>query len=124
MHIIRAAQAQRFEVPGVEFTALAAPSRGSADICTWLITVASGLRSPESHTLDQDEVFMVLSGAVQLGPDAETLGPGDAAVVPAGTPIQICNPGDEPARVYVAIRAGFDARAADGTSIGTPPWAK
>ncbi|RZU49382.1 cupin domain [Krasilnikovia cinnamomea] len=124
MHIIRTAQAPRFEVPGVAFTAMAAPSRGSADICTWLLTVEPGLKSPEPHTLDADEVFMVVSGTVQLGLDAEPLGPGDAAVVPAGEPIQVCNPGAQPAEVYVAIRAGFTARTADGTPIGTPPWAQ
>ncbi|GAB1693557.1 cupin domain-containing protein [Krasilnikovia sp. M28-CT-15] len=123
MHIIRAAQAPHFEVPGVEFTALAAPSRGSAGLCTWLLTVAPGLKSPEPHTLDSDEVFMVVSGTVQLGLDTEALGPGDAAVAPAGAPIQLCNPGDQPATVYVAIRAGFVAQAADGSLIGTPPWA-
>ncbi|MEV4641023.1 cupin domain-containing protein [Actinoplanes sp. NPDC049548] len=123
MHVIHTAQAPRFEVPGVEFTALAAPSRGSAEICTWRITVAPGLRSPEPHTLDHDEIFMVVGGTVQLTPASEPLGPGDAAVVPAGEPIQLGNPGDEPAEVYVAIRAGFVARSADGTPVGTPPWA-
>lgn len=123
MQVIRGADAPRFTVPGVEFTALAAPSRGSGDVCTWRITVEPELRSPEPHTLDSDEVFMVIAGTIQLQPDADTLGPGDAAVVPAGTPIQLCNAGASPAEAYVAIRAGFSAKAADGTLIGTPPWA-
>ncbi|OJF14162.1 cupin domain-containing protein [Couchioplanes caeruleus] len=124
MHVIRTAQAPRFEVPGVEFTALAAPSRGSAEICTWRITVAPGLRSPEAHTLDQDEIFMVVAGTIRLSPDTETLHPGDAAVVPAGEPIQLDNPGDAPAEAYVVVRAGFVPRGADGTPAGTPPWAQ
>ncbi|MEV6596281.1 cupin domain-containing protein [Actinoplanes sp. NPDC051346] len=124
MHVIRAARAPRFEVPGVEFTALAAPSRGSTEICTWRITVEPGLRSPEAHTLDQDEIFMVVAGTIHLSPDGEPLGPGDVAVVPAGEPIQLGNPGDQPAEAYVAIRAGFVPRTADGTPIGTPPWAQ
>jgi mannose-6-phosphate isomerase-like protein (cupin superfamily) len=124
MHIIRDASAPRFAVPGVQFTALAAPSRGSDGLCTWRISVEPGLRSPEPHTLDADEVFMVVSGTIQLRPDAEALNAGDAAAVPAGAPIQLCNPGTEPAEVYVAIRAGFSAKAADGSDIGTPPWAQ
>ena len=59
MHVIRAAGAETFDLPGVTFTALAAPSRGSAELCAWLITVEPGLESPEAHSLDQDEVFQI-----------------------------------------------------------------
>ena len=123
MSIIRLAEAPRFELPGIEFTGMAAPSRGSADLCTWRLTVAAGLESPEPHTIDQDEVFMVLAGAIRVSADGETLHAGDTVVVPAGTAIQVANPGDVPAEVIVAIRSGFNAQAADGASIGTPPWA-
>jgi hypothetical protein len=59
VHVIRSDEAPRFEVPGVRFAALAAPSRGSSQICTWRITVDPNLRSPEPHTIDRDEIFMV-----------------------------------------------------------------
>jgi len=121
---LTAADAPRFALPGVEFTGYASPSRGSREICTWRITVAAGLHSPEPHTIDRDEIFMVASGAVRLSPDGAIVGAGDAAVVPAGTPIQLINPLDEPAEVYVVIRADFAATAADGTAIDTPPWAR
>jgi mannose-6-phosphate isomerase-like protein (cupin superfamily) len=123
LSVIRAASAPRFELPGVEFTALAAPSRGSADICTWKLTVAPTREPDGPHTLDQDEIFMVLSGSVRATPGGETLGAGDAVVVPAGDPIQLVNLGTEPAELYVAIRAGFVGTLADGTKI-TPPWAE
>jgi hypothetical protein len=123
MYVIAAADAPRFELPGIEFTGLASPSRGCRDVCTWRITVAAGLRSPQAHVLDQDEIFMVTSGAIRLCPDGDVLGPADAAVVPAGTPIQLTNPGSEPAIAYVVIRAGFTATMADGTVIDRPPWA-
>jgi mannose-6-phosphate isomerase-like protein (cupin superfamily) len=123
MTVIRAATARQFELPGVRFTALAAPSRGSTDLCTWRITVAPGLDSAQPHTLDRDEIFMVTEGALRLTPGGDVLGPGDALVVPAGSPIQLANPGDEAAEAYVAIRAGFSATMGDGTPIGTPPWA-
>jgi mannose-6-phosphate isomerase-like protein (cupin superfamily) len=123
VHVIRSDAAPQFEVPGVRFAALAAPSRGSSQICTWRITVEPNLRSPEPHTIDRDEIFMIIAGAIQLTPGGEILRPGDAGVVPAGQPIQLINPTDEPAEAYVAIAAHFTATTADGTALGTPPWA-
>jgi mannose-6-phosphate isomerase-like protein (cupin superfamily) len=123
MYVVSATDAPRFELPGLEFTGLASPSRGSGELCTWRITIAAGLRSPQSHTLDRDEIFMVTAGTIRLAPDAASLGPGDAAIVPAGTPIALSNPGTEPAEAYIAIRAGFAATMEDGTAVATPPWA-
>lgn len=123
MTVIKAAEAPKFELSGVKFTGLAAPSRGSAGLCTWRITVTPGLES-QPHTLDTDEVFMVTAGTLRLTTDGELLGPGDAAVVPAGEPILLANPGDEPAEAFVAIRSGFTPRMADGAAIDTPPWAQ
>lgn len=124
MHVVTADQAPVFELPGVVFTGGAAPSRGSAGLCTWRITVAAGHDSPEPHTIDTDEVFTVLSGAIRLGADQPVLTAGDVAIVPAGHPIQLSNPEAEPAQAVVAIRAGFTGRAADGTVITTIPWAR
>ena len=66
---------------------------------------------------------MVTRGAIRLSPDAAAVSPGDVAVVRAGTPIQVANVGEGEAEVVVAIAAGFTAAAADGSAIGTPPWA-
>jgi mannose-6-phosphate isomerase-like protein (cupin superfamily) len=123
MGVIRGVDAPRFELPGVEFTALAAPSRGSADVCTWKLTVAPSREPDQPHTLDRDEIFMVLSGSVRATPGGETLGAGDAVIVPAGDPIQLVNTGEAPAELYVAIRSGFTGTMADGTKV-TPPWAQ
>ena len=122
--ITRGSSALRFHLPGVEFICGASPSRGSQQLCCWTIEVAAKYDSPEPHTLDRDEVLTVNSGSIQLQPDGELLGPGDTAVVPSGTPIQLTNPGTSVARVQVAIQAGFEATMADGTSRFTPPWAK
>jgi mannose-6-phosphate isomerase-like protein (cupin superfamily) len=123
IHVTTAEAAPHFELPGVEFIAGAAPSRGSADLCLWTLAVAAGHTSSQAHTLDRDEVFTVTSGTIRLQDDAEPLTAGDTAVVPAGTPIQLANPGASPASVVVAIRAGFRATMLDGTDVGTPPWA-
>jgi uncharacterized RmlC-like cupin family protein len=124
MRLIRKSEAPRFELPGLEFASFAAPSRGSAELCAWRLTVAPGTAADAPHTLDHDEVFLVVSGAVRLAPDGDPVAAGDAAVVPAGEAIQLSNASDGPAEVIVAIRAGFTAKMADGTSIGTPPWAQ
>jgi mannose-6-phosphate isomerase-like protein (cupin superfamily) len=122
--VIRSAEAPVFELPGVRFVGFASPSRGSAEVCTWRLTVEPGLVSPSSHRIDRDEVFMVTEGRVRITPGGPVVGAGDAVVVPAGSPIQVENPDDVPAQVFVAIRSGFTATAEDGTLIGTPPWAQ
>ena len=123
MHLIEATAAPVFELPGIAFTAMASPSRGSSELCTWKLTVAAGLPATQPHSLDHDEIFQVTAGAVLIGVDGPLVRAGDAMVVPAGTSIQLANPGSVDAEIYVAICAGFTATAADGTVIGTPPWA-
>jgi mannose-6-phosphate isomerase-like protein (cupin superfamily) len=123
IHVTTATAAPRFELPGLEFISGAAPSRGSSELCVWTLAVAAGHTSSQAHTLDHDEVFAVTSGTIRLQDGAEPLTAGDTAVVSAGTPIQLANPGAGPASVVVAIRAGFRATMADGTDVGTPPWA-
>jgi mannose-6-phosphate isomerase-like protein (cupin superfamily) len=123
MTTILAREAPRFDLPGLVFTGLASPSRGSADLCTWRLTIEPGFASPDSHTLDRDEVFMVVTGSIRLRPEGDAIGAGGAAVAPAGTPIQVSNAGDGAAEVLVAITAGFSATMADGSEVGTPPWA-
>ena len=121
--VTSAASAPRFDLPGVQFIAGAAPSLGSDQLCVWTIVVAPGHSSPEAHTLDRDEVFTVADGTIRLQDDAAPLRAGDTAVVRAGTPIQLANPDEGAARAHVAIQAGFRATMADGTDLGTPPWA-
>ena len=93
-------------------------------MCTWRITVEPGLESDQSHRIDRDEVFMVTSGRLRITPDGAEIHAGDAVTVPAGEPIALANPGDEPAEAYIAIAAGFTATMADGTHVATPPWAQ
>ncbi len=124
VNVIRGGEAPQIELPGVRFVGMAAPSRGSGQVCTWRIAVEPGHESDQSHRLDRDEVFMVTSGQLRITPDGEVLRTGDAVAVPAGQPIAVANPGAEPAEAYVAIAAGFTATMADGTRVGTPPWAQ
>ena len=123
MHVIHASDTETFELPGLRFTPLAAPRLGSNQICLWQLNVAAGMDSPQAHTLDRDEVFVVIEGRVRLTPEGAELKAGDAAIVPAGSPIQLANASQGPAVLHVAIQAGFAATMADGTPVGTPPWA-
>ena len=123
MRVNRAADAPKIQMPGVEFTVLAAPSLGSPGLCTWKLTVDAGVVGDAPHTLDRDEVFMVLAGTVQITPDGDKVGPGDAVVVPAGEPISLTNLGEGKAELHVAITAGFTGTMADGTTV-QPPWAQ
>lgn len=123
MHVTRASDAETFELPGVRFTSLAAPRLGSDQICVWQLNVDAGLHTAQAHIIDHDEVFVVIDGSVRLTPDGADLNAGDAATVPAGSPIQLVNAAEEPAVLHVAIQAGFTATMADGTPVGTPPWA-
>jgi mannose-6-phosphate isomerase-like protein (cupin superfamily) len=124
MTIIRATHAPSFELPGVRFTGLASPTRGSVGLCTWRISVDAALVSPAPHRLDEDEIFMVTAGAIRVTPDGPEVHAGDAVVVPAGSPIQLVNPTDTAAEAFVAIRAGFSAVMADRTTIDPPLWAR
>jgi mannose-6-phosphate isomerase-like protein (cupin superfamily) len=121
--VTHSADAPTFQLPGIQFRGLASPSRGSAGLCTWRLTLEPGLVSPEAHVLDRDEVFMVTRGEITVGPDSGPIAAGDVAVVPAGHPILVSNVGEGEAEVVVAIASGFTASAADGSVIGTPPWA-
>ncbi|MGW0245720.1 cupin domain-containing protein [Nocardia goodfellowii] len=121
MHLITAADAPQFELPHAQFSGMASPSRGSSQLCTWRLTVPPNLATGAAHVLDRDEVFMVISGRLEIS--GQLLGPGDALVVPAGGPIAVGNPGDEPAVAHVAIAAGFQATMPDGSKL-SPPWAR
>jgi quercetin dioxygenase-like cupin family protein len=122
MPVIRATDSATFELPGVRFSAYAAPSRGCQELCTWQITVTPG-HEAAAHTLDRDETFLVLSGRLRVTPDGEVLEAGDVAIVPAGDPVSVVNPGPDDAVAYVAIAAGFTATTAGGELL-QPPWAQ
>lgn len=112
------------EVGGARFTSLATPSRGSADTCVWQVEIAPGTPATP-HSLTREEVFVVLSGMadVRIGDEHAQAGPGDSIVVPAHTPFELSNSGDEPMRALCVLPAGGQAQLADGSTF-VPPWAR
>jgi quercetin dioxygenase-like cupin family protein len=124
MPVIAAPAQFTHEVPGVRFTSLATPSRGTADLAVWRVEVAPGTPGAP-HELTREEVFVVLEGVaqVQLGGEHLRAGAGDTIVVPAGVPFALGNDADVPLRAVVCLPAGGQARMPGGEPF-TPPWAQ
>lgn len=81
-----------------------AARRPSARLTPMLVTLEPGGRSGnDARPVDREEFAFVLSGSVVLtvGGDRETLAMGDAATIPAGTPRQWENVGEQAVRFLV-----------------------
>jgi quercetin dioxygenase-like cupin family protein len=120
--VITSSDAPTFDVPGVRFTGLAAPSRGASETSVWMIAVEPGAPGVP-HSVTREEIFVATEGAAQfeIGGVVTALRPGDAAVVPADTEFSLSNPHAEPFRAVVVLPVGGQAVTADGPF--TPPWA-
>ncbi len=123
--IIRAADAPIFTVPGFSIRGLASPERGSRELSSWRLEAAPGASSP-AHRLSNEEIFHVLRGTLQLTVDDVdmVLHAGDTAAVHAGMELRVSNPFDAAAEAVVCVPAGIQAHLSDGTSLGTPEWAR
>jgi mannose-6-phosphate isomerase-like protein (cupin superfamily) len=122
MPVITSADAPTFDLPGVRFTGLAAPSRGATENSVWTITVEPGAPGVP-HSVTREEIFVATEGAgeIRIGDTTLALSPGDAAVVPADTEFALSNPHAEPFRAVVVLPVGGQAVTAEGQF--TPPWA-
>lgn len=122
MPVITDAQAPRFDVGGTHAVGLASPSRGAQSTSAWRVRLDPGTVSPE-HTLDAEEVFVVLAGAATAtldGANNDVRG-GDALIVPPGVPFALANRGDEPFEAVVCMPVGGTATWDGQTAV--PPWA-
>ncbi|NJP47470.1 cupin domain-containing protein [Actinacidiphila epipremni] len=123
MPFITADEAVVHELHGVRFVSYAASARGSEELCAWRGELPPGSGGP-AHTISREEVFLVLSGELDLTIDGTTrrLSPGDAAVAPAGATLAVANSSQEPAAMWVTTSVGLSATLPDGSRI-SPPWA-
>lgn len=121
--LVRQEEAPRFEVHGARVVAYASPSRGSQSLATWRVTLDAGAASP-LHSLDGDEVFIVLSGEARFELDGRTLAAraGDALTVAAGTKFRFTVTGSAPFEAIACVKAGIQARVEDGAPFA-PSWA-
>ncbi len=125
MAIVRAAQAPIFELGGNHFRGLTSPSRGSSELATWQLEVDPNTEGV-AHSIDHEEVFIVLAGklTVKVNDVESELTAGDAISVPAHSQMAVSNRNELVARSIVCVSVGLQATMADGTVIGTPPWAR
>ena len=121
MPVIHPEQAPTFDAGGATITALAAPSRGATDTAAWRIRFSAGHASPP-HSLDREEVFVVLSGAVtaRYADHSETAHAGGALIVPAGVEFSVGAEGG-PAEAICTLPVGGTALLAGDRIV--PPWA-
>ena len=121
MPVIHPEQAPTFDAGGATITGLAAPSRGATDTAAWRVRFSDGHASPP-HSLDREEVFVVLSGAVtaRYADHSETAHAGCALIVPAGVEFSVGADGG-PAEAVCTLPVGGTALLAGDRSV--PPWA-
>ncbi|HEY1918112.1 MAG TPA: cupin domain-containing protein [Streptosporangiaceae bacterium] len=130
MTVLNSADAIVHELHGSRFASYVSPERGSRELCAWRLEVAPGTHGVR-HTVNREEVLLMLGGTLQVTVDtsadgtgtAEKAGPGDVIVVPAGASFQVDNPGDEPATAWVTTSVGLQATMADGSRV-SPPWVR
>lgn len=124
MPFIRNEEAVAHEVHGGRFVSYVRPDTGSRALAAWRVEIPAAMVAPV-HEISEEETFYVLNGRVRLTIDGESaeLGPGDAAVAPAGSELAVSNTTDQAAHMWVTTRVGLTARLADGSSM-TPPWAR
>lgn len=122
MLLIPAENAVEFSLPGLAVLGLAAPSRGSREICAWRVRLAPGAPGVR-HSVDREEIFLALAGRAlaAFGEEQIEVKPGDTLVVPAHRFFSLGNPGGEPFEAFAVARVGIRARTADGQFF-TPPW--
>ena len=121
MPVIPAAEAAVHELHGTRFTAYAAPSRGSAELCAWRVAVPVGTAGVP-HTVTREEVLCVTSGSarVRLGDETRVVTAGDVIVVPPGALFGL-GTGEEGVTAWVTTSIGLQATLPDGSTIA-PPW--
>jgi quercetin dioxygenase-like cupin family protein len=118
--VITPEQAPSFDTGGATITGLASPSRGCAEIAAWRVRFKPGKPSP-SHSLDREEVFVVLHGALtaRYAGGGETAQAGGALIVPAGTEFSLV--AETGAEAVCMLPVGGTALLAGERIV--PPWA-
>lgn len=125
--LIRSEEAPVFEIPnapGVKFTGLASPKRGSKDTSAWRVSVAPGTPGTP-HSVTREEIFVAIRGEAlfTIAGKRHTLAAGGAIVVPAGTEFSLANESAVEFEAVVVFPVGGQAVMPGGATF-TPPWAE
>lgn len=124
MPLLTAAQAPSFALPGVQFTGLAAPSRGSRETAVWMVEISPGTEATP-HQVTREEIFVVLDGEARalVGAECHHLSEGTTLIVPPDTAFVLDNPYPRPFRAVVVFPVGGQAKVGENPPF-TPPWAE
>jgi quercetin dioxygenase-like cupin family protein len=115
-------EAPVFETPNATMRSYATPSQNGSDVAVWRTEMAPGSSGP-LHAADREQVLVVIEGhaRIELNDETRDLGPGDAAVIPAGTQRRIANPFKR--HVVLLAAGGPSATAATEKARAVPiPW--
>lgn len=110
--------------PGVTFTGLASPKRGSQDVSAWRVRIEGGTPGAP-HAVTREEVFVAIAGEAvfTVAGKEHRVAAGDAIVVPPHTPFCLANPTAEAFEAVVVFPVGGQA-VVEGVPPFTPPWAE
>ncbi|HZR50214.1 MAG TPA: cupin domain-containing protein [Streptosporangiaceae bacterium] len=125
MRVITETTERTIETPTAVMAGLAAPSQGTAELCTWRVRMTSGRDSPV-HVIDREQVWMPLRGAFEFTVDGETavVGTGEALAVPSGATRQFrVSGGTSEAEAIVCMAAGGQAAVLGSDAWQSLPWA-
>ena len=123
MTLILAENAPRFDIPDVQFTGFASPSRGASENSVWRVRIAAG-SAGVPHRLTREEILVAISGNARatLGGKTFDFPAGATLIVPPETDFALANPGSEPFEAIAVLPVGGAARIG-GDAPFTPPWA-
>lgn len=122
MPLIDNTAAPSFDIPGVTFTAIASPSRGTSETAMWRASVAPHTTGVPHHMTREEIIFAVEGeGVVRIAGADHPLRRGDAFAIPAFTEFQLESATDQPFEAVVVLPVG--GRAVIGTDPAfAPPW--
>ena len=109
--------------PAATMIGLAAPSQGSRELSTWRVQMEDGKAAPP-HSIDREQVWMLLSGKFEFTVDGETarVGSGQAIGGPAGSSRQF-QVTSGPAEALVCMAAGGKVTPQGADEASPIPWA-
>ena len=112
-----------FNLPGIVFAGLAAPSRGARETSAWRLRLEAGTPATP-HRLTREEILVATAGRAlaSIAGTEHDLVAGGAVIVPAETDFALSNPHDEPFEAVAILPVGGQARIGDAAPF-TPPWA-
>ncbi|MCB5182322.1 cupin domain-containing protein [Streptomyces antimicrobicus] len=123
MHVITPTPAHVVETPNATMTGLAAPSRGSAELSTWTVSMRSGQAGPE-HSVTREQVWTITAGALEVTHEGRTrrVSAGQTLVLPPHSLRRIHAP--EPFEAIVAMRSDGVVAVPGAEGTRPLPWAQ